>query len=1692
MSTLGLSRQPSLAFSDFGSDDDVHIDINGGDYSTRMGELFDDEDHTPTASFPRFGVDQDDDDEEAFVYDGADVHVSRATYREQLRDVLDGDDNDDEVEECEVERSLVHGLDHPPIPIGDEALPSTTTGTLSPSSTSVSLSSPPSMSSSLLPNGAAPPALLTQTAAAAKFSPSFLHPNISRLRSYMPHASPTPSATATATSASSALRGISPSPVPSSFSTLSPGSSSSAHLPALPIPDGAEKYDFANGHGHDRPSDVREVFRWTQLRALGTHLFARNPSNKAQAVLGAPAVGAPTVMTANGFICIGTESGRILVFDFKQTLRCICGDPASEKTVGAVTALALSHDHTFVAAGHTTGHIQLFDLSKPHVPARSVPPTTLAAVASGRKEGHLQGARIVNIGFVAGRHTAVVSADHTGLAFYHSLGKALFFEASDVLRILGKYPNEEPIAMSVPEHPPVHRRRGRRTNTILAMAPLPLGTLSHPTDAYNVTALLTAAKLVIVGLKPSPKTWYRKHRDEDDEPPTGGKAKFRAALAWFPSVVVVPSDVSASVDHAKLPGKKEKGGSAKNTKRDTPQQPTTPMLAYSWGSTLHLLLVSELKTRENITNQRTGKPTTVEIGRLVFEEKVRWRARDVVHAVQWLNAKQILAVTASAFEVYDVQTRVLVEHAPFDPSSLVSPTIAHTINGAFSYLDATGDIAHSVRTYKGKIFLLGRREVQVGTLLTWADRILSSVENGDFLSAIELTRSYYLGTAPGNKNGLPGDPLELKKVVGEKMRELMVASTRYAFSEDRMTDGTHNSPDGRGVDRTSLFENLVATCARACIALGNLEFLFEDLFQAYDDAGIAPIYLEQFETFVLEHDVRTVDPRIAQRLIGLHAANGRPDCAERVIWHINPACLDIDQVVQLCQAHNLYDALIYVYTRAMRDYVAPVVEMLGLIRKVMQLRRSPVPDETALEPVIVNAYKVYPYLADVLSGLTYPSEEPLDQDEATEAKQDLYSFLFHGRSCTWPRGDGGKLILTAEEDGGVEPTYPYCRLLLRFDAEAFLHALDLAFEDTYFIDEASGSTSRLVIVKILLEILASSSSSAFSSSTSSSSGGLPPAVRTFVHIFVARNVPKYPQSIQMAPSVLHGILVGLTTDADWSTREDRQLAAEYLLSAYTPHETEQLQRLFEDAGFYRILRTWHRQEGHWAPLFLAYLHDPDVHAAELFARADEIFTAATAQLHSRAAPSDDDDLLRDTIATSLPDLLNASVIDTARLLNRHAPQLHEQAIDSMMMASSDDADHKCFAYLRCLLGPPSEEDEPEQQPQQYQARSGPGPSAGVSPRLRQLYVALLCKVDPASVIPSLRYLPPDFLEWDDALRTCEDEGVFDAVVWALDWRGSPMGALKKVGAFGTRLSATIGGLVAQGAAAATQASEQHLQRHLECLQAIGRTAVAICVERSSKQAQAQAAAAAEEDVPVEDLWFQLLHTQISTVQAVSACCCPPDLNGSAGAEQHEESLIEHALTTLRSLVQATFSSLVSASAARGRGRGVSFPRLFTRLVETTSTVRTGGMGAGPEGTRYTEFRAILTGMMEAYRAEGDMLVITKHLLDRDVFQTVETAARARARGWTPRAGTCAGCRLPLCTGTGTGNGVVAGAGAGAGTNRSKSKSKGKGKGAMRETMVEVEGDDDEELMKITIMRTGIAYHSSCLPPCSSNGDSTSS
>jgi len=78
-----------------------------GDYSSHMEELFDED---AEGSF--HGSDPDE-DEESFIYNGADVDDTPAGYQERLLDVLGSDHNEDDGSELdsdvlEVETSLVY------------------------------------------------------------------------------------------------------------------------------------------------------------------------------------------------------------------------------------------------------------------------------------------------------------------------------------------------------------------------------------------------------------------------------------------------------------------------------------------------------------------------------------------------------------------------------------------------------------------------------------------------------------------------------------------------------------------------------------------------------------------------------------------------------------------------------------------------------------------------------------------------------------------------------------------------------------------------------------------------------------------------------------------------------------------------------------------------------------------------------------------------------------------------------------------------------------------------------------------------------------------------------------------------------------------------------------------------------------------------------------------------------------------------------------------------------------------------------------------------------------------------------------------------------------------------------------------------------------------------------------------------
>lgn len=146
----------------------------------------------------------------------------------------------------------------------------------------------------------------------------FLHPTISRLRSSIPTPLHNQSFTSSGFSSVTA----------SHFSALSRASSTALRSDADGYHDIGE-----NLKANIEEPAFREIFHWTYLRGLSAHVFHPSLGNsKAGAVLGEDNAGNPTVMSANGLVCVGMDTGQVFVFDFKQSLRCVCGGSSEGET----------------------------------------------------------------------------------------------------------------------------------------------------------------------------------------------------------------------------------------------------------------------------------------------------------------------------------------------------------------------------------------------------------------------------------------------------------------------------------------------------------------------------------------------------------------------------------------------------------------------------------------------------------------------------------------------------------------------------------------------------------------------------------------------------------------------------------------------------------------------------------------------------------------------------------------------------------------------------------------------------------------------------------------------------------------------------------------------------------------------------------------------------------------------------------------------------------------------------------------------------------------------------------------------------------------------------------------------------------------------------------------------------------------
>ncbi|KAK9476316.1 Golgi CORVET complex core vacuolar protein 8-domain-containing protein [Lipomyces japonicus] len=1314
------------------------------------------------------------------------------------------------------------------------------------------------------------------------------------------------------------------------------------------------------------PSDAKlpwEVVRWTKLRKLSSQVYSEQAKQQ---------FGTPTCIAVGVNIAVGTAKGMVLLFDYSQNLLCAIGANINLLEAGAVTAVGLSADNTYLASGHEHGHIYVWHIKRPMAPRMHIPPFNPLKPDHHRRDGHTGDAKILHIGFMAKRHSVLASADDKGMAFFHSSTQQLTSKTVRTTRLVGRYASLGPSRTDGPQP------RQRKATSVLAFGIMPLSGHSHPVESRGLIALMTPHILVIISTAPTAQTQYKVGRPKSISDTMG----LSACLDWFPAV------------KSKLTSEKRKTNNMNNKSHSNTNNniDLNPRLAYCWSNQVVIFEVSVAQS--DVKENKNMVPNTE------FTPLKTFIADEAIVALKWLNSQIIIMVTITqrllilnehtmkVTESVDLVPRQIMRHDYF--SEQLNDLVISGSEGSDHYVTITDGFFNSVKTFKGRLFVLGMYEFAIGHLSSWAERLSLLMESENFVDAIILATKYYSGETDQVTINLPEDDDDRHDEMRDKIIEMVLTAVRYTLSDSgRSTPTTLNGFEQDDDDaHYRKIADLAEVSFEALYVLQDYSILFGNLYELFEDANLRGVYFETLEPYILNENITSIPPAVVKELINIYASLALNERLEEMICHLDTTSLDIDQVTTLCRNFQLYDALIYVWNQSLGDYIAPMTDFVSLIRRYHKKGDDSKnnEDDQGIVKLQSDISKVYAYLSYIFTSRVYPTGQYLRDDQADGAKASLYYFLFLGSIITWPR-ENGKEIRTTDEK---EPSFPYLRLLLGYNAPAFVAVMNEAFEDTFLNGPQDGdfdsinesddvifgrSINRQYIVNILLEILSGS--------------GFTSRETIYLDMFIARNSAKYKQFITLDSLLIHQVLTRLCKPPVSEIADDCQLSVEYLLSTYRPDNLDELVKVFVEVRYFRVLKWLFKTEKNYARLIDVYFEDVTDDGS--YSARKPVFDTIEECLDPHSDLSDEQ--RSDVRSASLRNFRNLALTDaehTAELMEKFIPEAHASIYDRLI-----DKKRLQFVYLKTLF---AAELSNEPASKKHKSRWN-------TQQARETYLCLLCEFEPSGVIKFLRHLQKGDFRISKVLAALESAGIIDGEIFLLRSEGQYAEAIRRLIRHLHYLKEQLLLLYPESARGRRQTrgtrwvhvDERKLVDVDRSLQHYVILGIRLCTEKVKKSINDvhRPATGVEALSESEAVWLDLIDSIVALTREVSSTLFPDitvfeKMSRSSSYDSPTKSIL-----FLRRLVQDVFSSLLAAtttnnnSGASAGSHNASFLRILEAFLSHTAA-------ASPS---VVDLRNVLENIFEAYIYEKQLLSLTNQLLNRDLMVRVSKVYNIRQQGW---------------------------------------------------------------------------------------------
>ncbi|VDN02696.1 unnamed protein product [Thelazia callipaeda] len=387
--------------------------------------------------------------------------------------------------------------------------------------------------------------------------------------------------------------------------------------------------------------------------------------------------------------------------------------------------------------------------------------------------------------------------------------------------------------------------------------------------------------------------------------------------------------------------------------------------------------------------------------------------------LKWVEQYYLIAIDASErVHVIDpVQSDIAMEdicdvHLSYGTADFKGLSTGGNVSAALAYL-AYSVCYQSMYHIKNDTFILGETSVYLISVSDQVAQLEALIDRGEVVSAVLFALDLFSGKIVSkSKQGY------LKHVVSSRIPGLI--NSLLAFT----TSGVEN---GKVVQLVDHYKKHIQLLIRACIITGQLELLYNTVYDCLEkDALSKAIFFENIDE--------------VSDYFRYLVTEGNLNQFEAAVVRIPVEKQDIHFVMTNCKKYELYDGVIYVYNKAISDYIGPLEEMLDNVATFVNY-------EVISDCNIAVGNKLLLYIQCCLSGIAYPIGS-LPEEVAKTLPLQVYRCLIsykgkNGTSCSI--------------------TYPYLRVLIRFDAVQFFNVI-LTCSDCNIFKSEEGRLQRIVEV----------------------------------------------------------------------------------------------------------------------------------------------------------------------------------------------------------------------------------------------------------------------------------------------------------------------------------------------------------------------------------------------------------------------------------------------------------------------------------------------------------------------------------------------------------------------------------------------------------------------------------------------------